>query len=400
MGLRQLSLKLKSFYLIFIASPKKWRFPSKTDILIYDACGSENFVPYFGNYSHTTLCLRGESINIPCFFYSMASVDFWKRNPLAAYISTYIKKVSPTIIITFIDNNNSFYKLSKQFPECKTIFVQNGSRSEAGDIFSNLSKSALYHVDYMLVHSRSIGKHYSKYISGQYISFGSLKNNAVKKINGVGGNTVLFISHTSGAIKGDMPLYIHPNGMPIYHNQYFFAEAMVLKFLDSWCVKNNKQLKICGRSDGLDGKEKAFYANLINESKWELIPKLNNFSSYKLIDLADIVVTIDSTLGYESIGRGKKTAAFSCRASSILSQAANFGWPLDLPNNGPFWTNDHDVEQFQRIMDYLSKVSDVEWKRTLKRYSLDLMDFNPDNKLLVNLLNQLLLRKKGRFNVN
>ena len=102
------------------------------------------------------------------------------------------------------------------------------------------------------------------------------------------------------------------------------------------------------------------------------------------------MVFIDSTLGYESICRGKKTAALSCRGASLLSVSANFGWPTELPNNGPFWTNDQDETQFQRVMDYLNTVSDQEWEQTCQKYTNKLMDFDPGNTRFVALLDQLL----------
>ena len=66
------------------------------------------------------------------------------------------------------------------------------------------------------------------------------------------------------------------------------------------------------------------------------------------------VVSIDSTLGYEAFGRGNKTAIFGCRDDFLNTSDLKFGWPADLPNNGPFWTNDQDEMQFQRVMDYLN----------------------------------------------
>ena len=50
----------------------------------------------------------------------------------------YAKIVKAKIVITFIDNSFSFYLLKNNNPNLKTIFVQNGLRAIAGDIFLKL----------------------------------------------------------------------------------------------------------------------------------------------------------------------------------------------------------------------------------------------------------------------
>jgi surface carbohydrate biosynthesis protein len=184
--------------------------------------------------------------------------------------------------------------------------------------------------------------------------------------------------------------YTKHDGTPVYWEVLFEAEVKVLDLLDKWCVKNNKLLKICGREKEENGPERDFYANHLIGCEWEYIPRKDYYSSYELINSAEIVVFIDSTLGYEAIGRGKKTASLSCRMISPFEHAYLFGWPADIPNNGPFWSNDLDQAQFQRVMDYLNSVSEEDWEQVLKRYASELMVFDPGNSCFVGLLDELL----------
>ena len=389
MKVNPLKSKLKSLYTIFIAPPKEWQLPKKAEVLIYDECGSEYFVPYLTKYHVTTMAMRGENINLPCLLRAMLKLEFWKRNPLKAYAKAYIHAVSPKVVITFIDNNTSFYEISKSFPNIKTILVQNGDRDNWLDTSTVKYK---YHIDYMLVFGSCIGTYYGTHITGEVLPIGSLKNNAVSNLNGVAGDGVLFISQWYEP-EGGKAYHFEHDGTPVYSHQFFTAEVIALKFLDRWCVENNKQLKICGRQKNKDGHEKEFYADCLKECVWEYVPHMDNYNSYKLTDAAEIVVTIDSTLGYESICRGNKTAAFTCRGSSILSPKAwwPFGGPSDRPNNGPFWTNYQDEIQFQRVMDYLNTVSDEDWKQTRQEeYGSELMESDPGNTRFVALLDQLL----------
>jgi surface carbohydrate biosynthesis protein len=396
MRISRIAAKLKAFYINFIAPQKEWYPPKKAEVLIYDASGAELLMPYLANYRVTVMSLRSESINLPCLLRAMLKPDFWKGKPLKTYAAVFIQIVTPKVVITFIDNNSTFYEISKRFPNIKTIFIQNGTRGKSGDIFESLEKSDKYHVDYMLVHGAAIGNYYLKYVTGKSIPIGSLKNNAVGKLNNGSKDKVLFISQWHIEPENGAALYIEADGTPICWKVFFEAEVKVLEFLDIWCAENNKTLQICGRGKAYNGPEKDFYADRLNNCEWQYKPSTDNYSSYKLIDDAEIVVSIDSTLGYESIGRGKKTAIFSCRGQSIDSIAANFGWPADLPNNGPFWTNNQNKLEFQRVMDYLNTVNSEDWMQTCQHFTSELMEFDQGNIRLTALLDQLLTKSESK----
>lgn len=390
MRFNRLKSKLKNFYAIFIAPPMQWRLPKKSEILIYDACEAEVLMPYLTVYSVEIIPLRGESVNILCLLRALLKSSFWRGKPIQAYVDAFIEAVSPKVVITFIDNNCSFYGISKRFPDIKTIFLQNGIRGELADIFGCLVKSGSYHVDYMLVFGSSVGRKYKTYISGSVLAIGSLKNNTVKKSLDAIDGSVLFISQYRDKPKNNAPFIVGVDGTSISFDQFYSADMMAIKFLSRWCTENKMRLKICAMSSEKTGPENQFYADILNGCVWEYIPRSDQYSSYKLVDTAQIVVFIDSTLGYESIGRGKKTASFSCREVSLNSAATRFGWPADIPNNGPFWTNDQDEKQFQRVMDYLNTVSDVDWEQTRQRYVNELMEFDVGNTHFIALLNQLM----------
>ena len=98
----------------------------------------------------------------------------------------YAKIVKAKVVITFIDNSFSFYFLKNNNPNLKTIFVQNGLRAIAGDIFLKLEtkkyKKEKYEVDLMLCFGQAIAKKYKKYIIGNSVVIGSFKNNMIKKL--------------------------------------------------------------------------------------------------------------------------------------------------------------------------------------------------------------------------
>ena len=115
---------------------------------------------------------------------------------------------------------------------------------------------------------------------------------------------------------------------------------------------------------------------------------------YKLIDSAEMVISIGSTAGYESLGRGKRTAIFSCRSTTTLSSGANFGWPAHFQENGLFWTNRIDDTEFERILGTLSSISDDNWKDSLDPILPYIMEYDRDNSKLAILLNEIVRNSK------
>ena len=398
MFFKKIKLKIILFFKIFILAPKIWQKPKKTDILIYDASGSELLLPYFKGRDVSILYTRGEFVNIFCLFCIIFNREFWKGKCLSAYLKSYVKATSPILVVTYIDNSHAFYKISKAFPSTKTILVQNGVRDNWLDLIANNTN---YHVDYMCVFGYYVGKYYNKHISGNIIPIGSFKNNEIEKVKKAKDtDNILFISQWLNKPKTKEPFYIDYKGLPIYWEDFFEAETSLLNFLSDWCFVNNKKLVICGREKDNDSLEKDFYAHHLKVCLWEYVPITSNYSSYKLIDAAEIVVSIDSTLGYESIARGKKTAVLSCRGGSFNSEFRKFGWPVDLPNNGPFWTNDLDEIQFKRVMDYLNVINHDNWEQSRQRFMSGIMDFDPGNTRFVALLEKLLPKSGSQLHAN
>ena len=389
---KKIKLKIILFFKVFILAPKVWRKPNKANILIYDACGADFLLPYFQGRNVDILYVRGESINLHCLFQSFFKKAFWSGKCLKSYLDCYIEAVSPVLAVTLIDNSYAFYGLSKAFPNVKTILVQNGVRDNWLDLIANNTN---YHVDYMCVFGYYVGKYYNKHISGNIIPIGSFKNNEIEKVKKAKDtDNILFISQWLNKPKTKEPFYFDYKGLPIYWEDFFEAETSLLNFLSDWCFVNNKKLVICGREKVKDSSEYEFYIDKLSNSKcsWKFIPRKDHQNSYKLLDSSQIVVSIDSTLGYESISRGNKTAIFSIRGSYIGNNFRKFGWPNVFPENGPFWTNSKARLGFHlaSIMDLLNKSNPEEWNKIYQPYAEKLMQHDPKNEIFRKLINKIL----------
>jgi surface carbohydrate biosynthesis protein len=118
---------------------------------------------------------------------------------------------------------------------------------------------------------------------------------------------------------------------------------------------------------------------LLKNYKFEFVARRQASSSYEAIDRSEFVVFTSSTLGYESLARGKRTAALMLDAEIIGAEALKFGWPAKLQDDGPFWTHQLNEVRLYEILDFLREVDDAEWDKIRTQTIKDVIVFDPDN---------------------
>ena len=107
-----------------------------------------------------------------------------------------------------------------------------------------------------------------------------------------------------------------------------------------------------------------------------------------MIDRAELVVGIGSTLVLESLGRGCKTAVFSNRSKFIPDFPSVF-WPKRLIEFGPFWSDEVTEFHVNRVLTYLSKIDSLAWKRSSEEVVAELIVFDGGNLKLRSLISSL-----------
>ncbi len=385
--------KVLAFGAVFLAPRKSFKKPRKIDVLIYDKEGSDSLIPFFQGYEYAILSVRGETINLYCLLKCLFKKKFWTESSFETYIFCYVRIVRPKVVITFIDNDFRFYKIAANCPSTKTIFIQNGRRAILNDVFEKLERHEDFKVDYMLVAGEAIGKKYAEFVDGKVIPIGSLRNNKVLNAEKIEKGKILYISSWSEKPINELPFRTLLDGTTVSWDDYFDVEEKVLNFLDRWCVQNNKVLQICARESGSLNGEEEYYAKRLGSCTWEFLARHGNSSTYEYLSKSHTVVFIDSTVGYEALSRGKRTAAFVCRVIGKPHKSESFGWPADLPDSGSFWSNESSEKEFERIMDYLNSIGDREWATECRSLVPQIMVFDEGNKRLEELLNELLPSK-------
>lgn len=373
------------YFIYFFSSRKIWGWPKQSEVLIYDACNSNILLEYLRPWHPEVLHVRGEQIYMGVFFSSL----FRGGIRSDAYTDCFIEKVCPRLIITFIDNSSGFHSISVRHQGVKTLFIQNGMRGE--EIFERLagrkSDEGSLKVDYMMTFGSCVGAEYAKYIQGCVVPMGSILNNSAPEVSARQQGTIVFVSQwiKTGLYAKDA-----------FYTQEESIEQVdfpVVQCLVNYARGENKRLMIIPRSskyDNLRVEEEAYFQKLAG-CELEFLEPGEPYSSYQALDMADVVVTIDSTLGYESLARGRKTAIFSTRSALLRVPGWAYGWPGDFPDEGPFWTNNPDPDSYVRILDYLFEVDDVQWRKDVESTNFSLiMRYNPGNTILRSTLEKVL----------
>ena len=338
-------------------------------IMVYDAMSLPGIEMLFKKKSYNVYYNRNEKINFWILMKTIMSFDLinFKEN----YKLNYIKSANPKIIITFIDNNPSFYYLKKKFPKIITISIQNGNRIK--EDFEDLKNYKNLEADYFFVFSKPVANKYKNYIKSKYIISGSIKCNYFKKNKLKKKNEILFISQHNKSKT--LPL----------------NEEKIIHILQ----KIKKEHKINFKISLKKNIENYFIEKFPDLKRDMFLKNTNTFSSYRHIQKYKLVIFINSTLGYEALGMGVSAIAIPIGCENFawckkhgIRKPERFGYPKKLPNYGFCWINKFN-EKFviKKILEIIKNK-----KISKKRQNLDIKDimfYDYKNKKIKKLLREI-----------
>jgi surface carbohydrate biosynthesis protein len=369
-------------YLKKLKKIKKFRFfyPSRKSILILDTPGSYEISKLIENEDFEILNLRYE-LNLIILILSILS--FKKKTISQKYIETYIKHVNPKILITFIDNNIFFYDLKLKSQNFKKIIIQNGM-----GILTTLEKinfKKKYDVDFFFVFNENYSKFYKEIIKGRTVIHGSLKNNLVPvDKNSKKNYDILFISQFRDKKNFNPKNYSWES--------WYKSEKELIKTLNKFCFENKKKLTIAGFFNDKIHLERIFYENILknerNTCQYTFLAREGTNQTYKLMDQSNLIITIDSAIGYEGLARDCKVLFLSLRSYFLKNPNLRFGWPKNYSDTGEFWINNFDSDAIEEKIKFMLNVSKNDWNKIKMRYIPELMCYDVNNFKLKQLLNQ------------
>ena len=332
--------------------------------------------------------------------YILLRTLFSKDRSLTNYLLFFIRYVQPKVVFTFVDNYVPFYGLKHLVPEPKYIAVQNGIRNNfsmephqgflesIGD-----QPAASAQIDFVCVFDQSYSNLYRSLVATKCLVTGNIKNNLTEIPSDV--TTMYDIAY----ISQYPPSPLEGNSSRIYFNDVSFpiknlytAESLAVNFLSKYCEGHNLSFVVCGKRDKNFSAEREFFENAMQYQSGDFVPRATERSTLDLAVSARIVITVDSTVGYELFSRGKRVAFFSGRLQASNPEGnrppkdMEFGYPNDIEPTGKFWTNEASESELVRILDYLRAVTDEEWAAEIAPYNESLMAYQPGNPVFRKLL--------------
>lgn len=362
----------------------KFDFFTKKKILIF--CikkRADNFDFIKNKFSNKVFFLFNNEFNLFIFILAFLKLFYFnEKSILLRYLFIYIKLKKIKIFITDLDNNSEFYLIKKNLKKIKVILIQTATRGGAfGDIFYTLKKNNTYEVDDFIVFNQNIKKKYMEYVRGNYHVYGSYRLNNFLSYNKKKGyriqkDTIVYISQYREYLQKKKSL----------------PDNKIVKFLDKFCKKNkiNFKINLTYKFNDLNFfKELNHYKKILNCEEDKFFINKNFYESYKNVLSSSLIVTCDSTMGYETLSLGRKTFFITIRGGKG-SEGNKFGWPGNYKNEGFFWSTYFSEKEIETKLNFLLNCNNSEWLRKIKKYKkIAFHDFYFSKKVIVIIRNHL-----------
>ena len=300
-----------------------------------------------------------DEFNLIIFFLAVFRTIFFKDNKfIHNYFKILISLSKIKVFISDLDNYEYLWKLKKKISHIKILLIQNGIRGYKTDIFKNIKKNNDYKIDDFIVFNESIKKKYEYYIKGTYHVLGSyrlgnfLDNLKKKKIKTISKFDVLFICQYRR----------------VFEKKNFDRDFKIIKILDNYCLDNNLIFKINLRPKNTLTKnfDKEYYEKM-GIFKNKLLRPESSFDSYHNILKTKLVMTFNSTMGYESLSLYKKTIFLPHNINGNSSKLVDaFGWPKIMKKEGFFWSTNFSETRLKKMIANVFKHDKKKWNIKLK----------------------------------
>ncbi len=298
------------------------------------------------------------------------------------YLQDLLKTAKPKVIIGH-DFKENIFRIKKEFPEIFTIIYQFSdhdilnSKVISKAIGPNLKLDEFNCDLYLSKHE--VFNSIVNFINAKFLIVGSVKNNEMILEEEKNIYDIMMVSQYRPEIFSFKGIY---NLKMV--NVVESALIFVTRILSNYC--DNKKLKLCiartsSRKEKQDHIKKSdeinFFSRILDQKKFHI----EDIDSYQLSNKSKLVVTTYSTLGMELLSRGKKVLfidPFHFLGGHIINM-------LTDQQEGPYWYCGSDPKKIESKIDYLLKISNEEWKETLKKSTLKMI-YDPGNETLKELI--------------
>ena len=321
------------------------------DYVIFDEISllwSSKFMPtndFFVLESRYRIVYFNFLIIIKFFFHFFKSFSL-----TTSYFSAVLDYVSPHSVLTYIDNNPNFFKLSAYYNKARFVAVQNASRFEirfeqkAHNIFlDHFFCFGQFEID--LYHSKEARVN-------NYYPIGSLRNHLYRTS-----------SFRPSRKAYDICVVCEPSPGWDDIEGLGFEDSLgsIAKFALKYALSNGKTICFAGKRSPNSMERIAelnWYQKYIGDEAKNIKENIKeHFSTYQLIDSSDVSIGFISTALLEGMSRGNR--CLQC------NYTGNVKW--DFHYSGPWFTSEYTYEDFAKCVDYLFSLNDSEFNALSKK---------------------------------
>lgn len=333
-------------------------------------------------------------------FWILLKCLMYRKFQMKEYFVEATKAHRPRVVITFIDNDPTFYQLKTLNSSPVYIAVQNGLRHNYAyayrcgfvDHLMNAGGKNLLSADLICTFGKGSSLFFENNIRTKTLVTGNLKNNSMELVipNKVEYDIVFMSQHAPFDLASRNEI-VYLNEASLSIHDFYKTESTVAKFLAQYCNEHSLRFAISGKREPNELFEQKFFSEAIGNLPFTFLPKTDSRSSYANAYNSRLVVVVDSTIGYELLSRGRKVAFFSTRQFEQQQKPNNgrdtcFGYPNAYPDTGAFWTNFPDPNEYTRILDSMLEMTEAEWADQIQPYTEDLMAYRPGNTAFIQML--------------
>jgi surface carbohydrate biosynthesis protein len=314
------------------------------------------------------------------------------------------------------DNNVTFYATKVILPECKTLAIQNGLRKSLSHSPETNFMKELQSVDSLgydadvIATLGGLGTDFFRAAMpnsrAKVIEVGNLMNNAVylSDVDLDGHPRLIFVSKfpNRGAEGIDdswhSSIFIYSGTTAFTAEQYFKVDSVVARECATIARALSMEFCVLGKRPKWQVGEYNYYTHCLAGLPWEYLPSSSQASSYEQLRPTDIIVNVDSTIGYELLSRGLRIAFVTARmnvAGHDEITEYRFGNPLIQDPSGPYWTSDATPSEIRRVVDYVTNVTSEQWRADSSTARESLLQYDPNNSLLCREFDLLGIKNSG-----
>jgi surface carbohydrate biosynthesis protein len=334
-----------------------------------------------------------------------------------SYYRAFLRWRKPKFVITMEDNNVTFYATKVVMPECTTLAIQNGVRNAHSHSADSNFKTELQQLNQKGYDADVIGtlgglgsKFFNEALPNsrvKLVEMGHVMNNALS-VSGEGDSKsprrLVFISKfPNRGVSGvdnewDSKVIFYMHHAALTAKQYYNVEGIVARNCAAIANEHAMKFVVLGKRPAWQVGEYNYFAEHLRGLSWQYLPSSNQASSYEAIRPSDVIVNVDSTLGYELFSRGLRVVFVAARMHAaghpeIVEQ--RFGYPLLEEPAGPFWTSEATDTEIRRVVNTAISVSEEQWIKIADSARQMLFQYDRANTRLCTELDRLGIQNSG-----